>query len=369
MSVSIPYRVGIQQRVLPAYRAAFFDRLAQVCEGGLSVFAGQPRPEEALGQPAVLRTAQHVQANNLHLGTGRLYTCVQRNLFEWLGQWNPDVLIVEANPRYLSTPAAVRWMHARHKPVIGWGLGAPPSRGFWREVLRQRFLCLFDALITYSQRGAEQYLRLGFSPDRIFVAPNAVTPRPKGNPPEKPPAFTSGQPVLLFVGRLQARKRVDLLIRACAALAHEVRPRLIVVGEGPERQALEALAKTTYPDTHFTGEKRDDELEPYWHMADLFVLPGTGGLAVQQAMAHALPVMVAEADGTQEDLVTPENGWRLIPGNLEDLIQRLQEALSQPGRLREMGKASYQIVAERVNLDEMVAVFAQAIHSAMRLRG
>ncbi len=366
MNLSIPYRVGIQQRVLPAYRAPFFDRLALACEGGLSVFAGQPRPEEAIGQPAVLRAAQHVPANNFHLGSGRLYTCVQRNLFEWLGQWHPDVLIVEAN---LSTPAAVRWMHAQRKPVIGWGLGAPPSRGFWREVLRERFLRLFDALITYSQRGAEQYLRLGFPSDRIFVAPNAVTPRPEGNPPEKPPVFVSGQPVILFVGRLQARKRIDLLIRACAALPQEVRPRLIVVGEGPERQPLEALAKTTYPDTHFTGEKRDDELEPYWQMADLFVLPGTGGLAVQQAMAHALPVMVAEADGTQEDLVTPENGWRLIPGSLDDLIQRLQEALSHPGRLREMGKNSYQIVAERVNLDEMVAVFAQAIHTVMRLGG
>ncbi|WP_322508873.1 glycosyltransferase family 4 protein [Anaerolinea sp.] len=369
MSISIPYRVGIQQRVLPAYRAAFFDLLAQACEGGLSVFAGQPRPEEALGQPAVLRKAHHVQAHNLHLGSGRLYTCVQRNLFEWLGQWNPDVLIVEANPRYLSTPAAVRWMHAQHKPVIGWGLGAPPARGFWREVLRERFLRLFDALITYSHSGAEQYRRLGYPQERIFVAPNAVTPRPAEVPPEKPPSFSSGRPMVLFVGRLQARKRVDLLLRACAALPQPLRPRLIVVGEGPERGTLEALANSLYPETLFVGEKRDEELEPYWQMADLFVLPGTGGLAVQQAMAHALPVMVAEADGTQEDLVTPLNGWRLIPGDLDDLTHRLAEALSQPERLREMGRASFRIVAERVNLDEMVAIFAQAMTTVMRMGG
>ena len=39
--------------------------------------------------------------------------------------------------------------------------------------------------------------------------------------------------------------------------------------------------------------------------ADLFVLPGTGGLAVQEAMSYALPVIVAKGDGTQEDLVRP----------------------------------------------------------------
>ncbi len=41
-------RVALQQRVVPDYRAAFFDRLASVCTGGLDVFAGQPRPDEGI---------------------------------------------------------------------------------------------------------------------------------------------------------------------------------------------------------------------------------------------------------------------------------------------------------------------------------
>ena len=41
-------RLAVQQRALPAYRAAFFDLLAEACEGGLSVFAGAPRIEEAI---------------------------------------------------------------------------------------------------------------------------------------------------------------------------------------------------------------------------------------------------------------------------------------------------------------------------------
>ena len=140
-----------------------------------------------------------------------------------------------------------------------------------------------------------------------------------------------------------------------------MKPRLVVVGDGPERSALEHLASDIYPQAEFIGEKRGADLEPYWAQADLFVLPGTGGLAVQEAMAHGLPVMVAEADGTQADLVRDENGWTLLPGDEEDLTSRLAEALSDAGRLREKGRASYRIVAEEINLENMVEVFWQAI--------
>ncbi|GAP06100.1 glycosyltransferase [Anaerolinea thermolimosa] len=362
MSEIIPVRLAVQQRVLPAYRAAFFDLLAQSCANGMSVFYGDPRPDEALGAQGELKVAERGYAENLYLGSGRLYACFQRGMINWLEAWQPDVLIVEANPRYLSTPRAVLWMKAHGRPVIGWGLGAPPAGSFWRRILRERFLRQFDALITYSKAGFEQYQRAGFRGDRIFIAPNAVAPRPAGSCPERPDSFR-GRPMVLYVGRLQPRKRVDMLIRACARLPESIRPRLVVVGDGPERAALEALAKEVYPETEFPGEKRGGDLAPIWAEADLFVLPGTGGLAVQEAMAAGLPVIVAEADGTQVDLVREENGWRLRPGDEEHLVVTLQEALADPARLRRMGRASYRIVDQEINLEAMVNGFFQAMKS------
>ena len=73
-------------------------------------------------------------------------------------------------------------------------------------------------------------------------------------------------------------------------------------------------------------------------------MPGLGGLAVQQAMAHALPVVVAEADGTQADLVRPDTGWMVPSGDVPVLRNTLIEALSDVARLRQMGAASYRIV-------------------------
>ncbi len=173
-------RLGLQQRVLPAYRVPFFDRLASACTDGMSLFAGQPRAEESIatGEP---RVARYTRAQNVHLLQGPFYFCYQRGMLDWLADWSPDALIVEANPRYLATPSAVEWMHGRGRPVLGWGLGAPPLSGplaGFRQERRIRFLGRFDALIAYSRRGADEFAALGIPREKIFVAHNAVSGAP-----------------------------------------------------------------------------------------------------------------------------------------------------------------------------------------------
>jgi glycosyltransferase involved in cell wall biosynthesis len=366
-SSSIQGRLGLQQRVLPSYRRPFFDALASACTRGLSLFAGQPAPDEGIQTTQQLDVAQYTQAHNLHVGkiNSPFYLCWQAGLLRWLEAEQPDVLIVEANPRYLSTRLACSWMRRHHRPVIGWGLGAPAPAGAMgavRKSGRERFLSQFDALIAYSSKGAQEYRQGGFPSERIFVASNAVVPPPASPPPAHPAVF-KGRPVVLFIGRLQLRKRIDNLLHACAALPADLQPEVWVVGDGPALADFQALAARIYPLAKFPGALRGAELEPYFARADVFVLPGTGGLAVQEAMAHALPVIVAEGDGTQDDLVRPENGWRLPPDDLGALTQTLQRALSDPARLRQMGDEAYRIVRDEVNIDQMVAVFAQAVAS------
>jgi glycosyltransferase involved in cell wall biosynthesis len=350
-------KLALQQRVLPNYRAPFFDLLASACKDGMSLFTGLPRPGEGITTTDRLEVARYQLGKNIHLLNGSLYLCYQLGLIDWLRNWNPDALIVEANARYLTTPSAVKWMHRRGRPVIGWGLGSPPISGF-RKRRRLSFLSQFDAMIAYSQRGAEEYAALGFPHEKIFVAYNSVS---------APPAFISdhrprtvGHFTILFVGRLQARKRIDMLLRACAKL--ESKPRLVIVGDGPERESLQALAKETYPSAEFIGAKHGAELEPYFTEADLFVLPGTGGLAVQEAMSYALPVIVAQGDGTQDDLVRQENGWQIPPDDFDALLSTMKDALSDVARLRRMGAESYRIVREEINIEKMVETFAQVLN-------
>ncbi|OGN75693.1 MAG: hypothetical protein A2X25_02685 [Chloroflexi bacterium GWB2_49_20] len=363
MSAKYAGKLGVLQRVLPTYRAPFFDMLAEACQGGLSMCAGQPRLSEGIKITRELKVANFTPVHNIHLLGGSLYLCWQTGLSGWLAAQNPDALIVEANPRYLSTLPALRWMKTRSRPVIGWGLGSPPLPGPMADMRRSGrldFVHQFDALLTYSQRGAAEYKELGYPAERIFVAPNAVAPRPQHMIQERPPFFKD-RPCLLFVGRLQHRKRLDLLLRACASLPAEMQPRLVLVGDGPERQALELLASQVYPSAEFAGSRHGPDLMPFFAEADLFVLPGTGGLAVQEAMSHALPVIVAQGDGTQDDLVRPANGWQ-IPANDENALgATLRLALSDAACLRSMGLESYRIVSEEINLERMVEVFVEVL--------
>lgn len=368
---TFPHRLGLQQRILPAYRAPFFEALAEACAGGLEVLAGQPMPGEAMGPQGELEQARLRLTRNRYIFRSGMTLVWQVGILDWLDARQPKALIMEANPRNLSNGRASRWMRARGLPVIGWGLGAPAFSGpvsRWRESRRRRYLSQFDALITYSRQGAGEFVRAGFPPGRVFIAPNAVASKPAA-----PPLRPTGQnraPTILYVGRLQPRKRVDLLLEAGAHLPGPLQPHLWIVGDGPDRLRLEALAHETYPQAEFLGDLRGQELEERFDQADLFVLPGTGGLAVQQAMAHALPVIVAEADGTQNDLVRPENGWLLPAGNTDALVRTLQTALQNPERLRRMGLESYRIVSEEVNLEAMVEAFIQAVHqTATALQG
>ena len=347
-------KLALQQRVLPSYRVPFFDLLASRCENGMSLFAGHARPVEMISG-GITKVAEYRETKNVHLFGGMFYLCYQQGLIQWLEDWDPNALIMEANPRYLSTPAAIRWMHAHGRKVIGWGLGSPSSK---RSGARKKFINQFDAMISYSQRGAEEYAALGFPREKIFVAHNSVSSAPNSPLPTRPTTFDL-QPTLLFVGRLQARKRVASLLRACAEM--EPKPRLIIVGNGPERTTLESIAKDMYPSAEFIGAKHGTELKPYFERADLFVLPGTGGLAVQEAMSYGLPVIVAKGDGTQDDLVRDGNGWQIPPADYGSLVTTMKNALSDVARLREMGKESYRIVSEEINIQKMADVFMEAL--------
>jgi glycosyltransferase involved in cell wall biosynthesis len=366
MDTGLPDRAGIQQRVLPEYRAAFFDSLARALPGGVSIFAGEPRREEAIPQAKGLHIARRARAVNRHIGSGRWLSVWQSGWQEWISAEDPPIAILEANPRYLSNYFLKRWMRSRNRPVIGWSLG--PFRAGFAADLASSFYGGFSALIVYSRAGWEAFCNLGIPPEKIFIAPNAVESqtaeallgRPGAREEARAALGSDSRPVILFVGRLQTRKRVDLLLRACRRL--EIPCTLLIVGDGPDRARLERFASEVKSDTRFLGDLRGEALGQCFLAADLFVMPGTGGLALQEAMLYGKPVAAAEADGSQRDLIREgENGWILPPADEEALLRVLRQALQNPARLKAMGDASRRIVLATATLEKMTAGFLEAM--------
>jgi glycosyltransferase involved in cell wall biosynthesis len=357
-------RAGIQQRVLPFYRVDFFETLAKRCQGGLEVFAGDPRPDEGIKNADRLQFARLTKGRNRHFFpiNSPFYMCWQSGTAAWLQEKQPDVLVVEANPRYIRSRSLVDWMHKNNRVVIGWGLGAPEIRGSFsgfRSRHRKKFLSSLDGVISYSKKGAEEYINLGIPESKVFVAPNAAATKTLITLPNRGKKFGS-KPSVLFVGRLQKRKRVENLIRACSLLPDEIKPNLSIVGDGPEKNELIGLAEAIYPETDFPGALYGQDLEKQFLQADLFVLPGTGGLAVQQAMSYGLPVIMEEGDGTQSELIREENGWILPTNDLTALRNTIALALTDIPELRLMGNESYKIVKEEINIERMADAFVNA---------
>jgi glycosyltransferase involved in cell wall biosynthesis len=118
--------------------------------------------------------------------------------------------------------------------------------------------------------------------------------------------------VLLYVGRLAAEKNVELALRAFeAARRHVPSTRMVVVGDGPKRQAL----ARAFPDAHFAGTVTGDALAAHYASADVFLFPSmsdTFGNVTLEALASGLPVVAYDVAAASEHVVDLISG-RLAP--------------------------------------------------------
>jgi glycosyltransferase involved in cell wall biosynthesis len=140
--------------------------------------------------------------------------------------------------------------------------------------------------------------------------------------------------VLLFSGKLSARKGPDLLLSALKALPPHQREAstLLFVGSGELREELAVQAQRP-PSVAviFAGFQNQTQLSAYYHAADLLVLPSrhseTWGLVVNEALHHGLPCIVSDAVGCGPDLVTPgATGETFDTGSVQSLARALARA-------------------------------------------
>lgn len=166
---------------------------------------------------------------------------------------------------------------------------------------------------------------------------------------------------ILFVGRAVQRKGVDVLIRAFAAVEESLPHRLVIVGDGPERPAWQALARELGGDRiEFTGWIRDDELAERYRTCSFFVLPAvydrhgdTEGLGVVmiEAMSYAKPVIASRVGGIT-DVVTDGVNGLLVPSGDPVALARAISTLATDQRLcQSMGQEAKKTVDEKFNWD------------------
>lgn len=143
--------------------------------------------------------------------------------------------------------------------------------------------------------------------------------------------------LLLYVGRLAAEKRVELLPEALRGLD---KARLVLVGDGPYRAELER--RCVGLPVHFTGYLKGEALAIAFASADLFVFPSdtdTFGQVIQEAMASGLPVVGARSGGSLDLIREGQNGSLFAPGVASDLRTRLRPLVANPTLRTSFGQA------------------------------
>jgi teichuronic acid biosynthesis glycosyltransferase TuaC len=179
-------------------------------------------------------------------------------------------------------------------------------------------------------------------------------------------------PTLVTVAHLVARKRHADVLRALAVLSQRHPTlRYAVIGDGPERVALEGLATRlgVAARVDFHGQLAPERAIELARRCTLFVMPSTDeafGVAYVEAMAAGVPAIGCRGEPGPEEIAAAGDGFLLVPpGDIERLTQRIDELLSDPRRLREAGHRAHATVAANFTWErcgeQTLAAYRQAL--------
>ncbi len=238
---------------------------------------------------------------------------------------------------------------------LRWVKGALPFlKGFVAWAARRS-----DRVVAISNYTAGELRELVDVP--IEVIPY-TTPLPDVAPSPSP--VQDGTDPVLFVGRLVERKGVAHLIEAIARLAPKG-PRLEIVGDGPERPGLEALAQRLGVASRvvFRGKIPPDELQASYARAAVCVLPSvldargdTEGLGVVllEAMNHGTPVIASRVGGIPDIVEDGVSGLLVPAGDADALAAAVRRVRDDPALARRLGEAGRRRLREQFSWQAIV---------------
>lgn len=241
-----------------------------------------------------------------------------------------------------------------------------------RRMLVRHLVRRADAILPIGSANRRFWEKYGAWPAQFFPAPYAVDNErvarivgPRGAASQRPHHF-------LFSGRLVQRKGVDLLLEAFNRLSERRAARLTIVGDGPERRALEAMqSEEARSRTRWLGRLANDEAIRALADADVFVLPSRAepwGLVVNEAMAAGVPVIAHRHCGAAIDLVEDgRTGWLYGEPTADSLLGALERCSADPEQTRALGQRAL-LKIQRWSLDRTVDAIVAAARATRRGR-
>ena len=303
----------------------------------------------------------------------RIYQGHLRRAARLVDDLRPAVLHAASN--YANAVIALALRDATGLPVVY------EVRGFWEDTwlsrhatsadltlsdryVRTRALetrCMTDAdlVVTLGEAMRAEIVARGVPADNVIIVPNGVSeeflrPLPDGRALRASLGIAPDEQVVGLVSTLVAHEGIGTLLDAVKELNDRgVRARALIVGDGPERTALERHAAALGLNAIFTGRVPSARVRDYHAVLDVFVVPRTPDRVCQlvtplkpvEAMASGLPVVVSAVNALAEIVQDRETGMLappLDPGGLADCLQQL---LASPDLRAKLGASARDWVA------------------------
>lgn len=295
-------------------------------------------------------------------------------LFFNLIRLDPKIIVTEGGKNTINNFQLLLYCKLFKKQFIIWDLGkeyANFGNSFQRKIYMRFYIFLLKQslyIFGYNSQSKIYFKRLGIDDSKIVVLHNTIDTRKiigLNSDFEVPDEFLvqsdKGYIFLIFVGTLLRSKNIESMAELLKMLGSKYY--LIIVGDGtPNYKAeLEIIFKET---NHiFVGYKQLEQMKYYYKLASFSILPGLGGLSVNQSMAFGVPVICSNADGAEKDLVI-EGQTGYVYKDLQDaynyIISRNLEDWN------EMGHKSKSLLFSNYSVESMMNRFMHYINISIK---
>lgn len=233
-----------------------------------------------------------------------------------------------------------------------------------------------DVIRAVSTRIANNIVKAGIEKKRIFYATPPVEAESfiKRDLQEERALIShyelGNRKIFLFVGRLCKQKNLPMLFRAVAKIKHDFpEVKVLLVGDGPERKALENLARRLSLDgiVVFVGNVPNDKLKSFIRIAQALILcsfyEGTAKVIKEAAFAGT-PTICTDISGADDVVIHGKTGFIIPVGNITSLSGAMERFLRENDLSEKMGQTALQFMQVRFNyaeiLDSIVAIWKSA---------
>ena len=279
--------------------------------------------------------------------------------FVWLTGFNKtmcdgyDYVIVTPNLRVLNF-IPLYGKKYREK-MLAWGhLKGCTSANPVAAWLRRPLLRKMNALIFYEAGTRDEFIAMGFSEEKLFVANNTQYVEPS--------SVIRGltKEYFLYVGRIQERKGVDLALRAFAKFKQETKNdylKFVIVGGGDKESLIKvAQEEGIANDVVFTGAiHNQNKLGDVFSKAYAYVSPGHVGLGVLHSLACGVPVITCSGrlHSVEISNCKPDNSL-VVPYTIEDVAKAMHKLYNDKELQQRLSDAAYKYYQENCTIDKMV---------------